>query len=219
MFYSLSPRWLPSLVVVMKHMDKGWKVLFNDLRRISNNKEYKKPVRNKAANLRKAIGNRSFVLYTFFFKSLVKLMSEWTEFTQKTVGLLLEQVKKKNEIISLLMLMKDNVADELHAFYSEIECIMQGGAIYAKNEPLGICGETQYFAAQYVLWRGEYLLTEEFDLGKFKNVVNDDDDDGGDDNDDIVEGSEDADGFNIWNLRLKDIKIQIIDSLIDEINR
>ena len=152
-------------------------------------------------------------------------MAEWTEFSQRKNGLLLEQVKKKNEVISFLMLMKENDGDHLKAFYEEIECIVPGPTgptIYAKNEPNGKCHEEQYFAAEKILFRGEFLLNEDFNIGKSTYVGNeevDNDDDGDHEDTDGLDDAATQDGKDISTLHLKDIREQTIDSLIDEINR
>ena len=196
----------------MEHFERGWSILYNDLRRISVNKKFRKAVRLKAETLRKAITNRSFILYHFFFKDLTHLMSRWTEFAQKRRGMLIEQIEKKNAVISALMLMKDQDGENLKGFYEEVICILPGGIVYSKNAPLGLCQEDQYFSASKILWRNGFLESESFDLGKTTD---------GEDGDEMEAENEEevGDGKDISTLRLKEIREETLDSLIDEVNR
>lgn len=208
-------RWLPSLHVTLNNFDKGWSTLYHDLGKISTNPKFPKKVQLKADNIRKAITNKNVVLYNFFFWDLTQLMADWTQFAQKRRGMLIEQIERKNSVISSLMLMKDQDGEHLKGFYEEIVCILPGGIVYSKNAPLGICKEEKFYNAEKVLWRTGFLDDESFDLGKTTNTdIAEDNNEMEDDNEEEVVG-----GKDISTLRLKNIREEILDSLIDEVNR
>ena len=154
---------------------------------------------------------------TTFFEDMTQLMAEWTEFSQKRVGLLFEQVEKKNSIITQLEMIRDGGdGDHLKTFYEEVICIMRDGTVYSKDHPAGTCGEEQYFAAATVTWRGELLSTEDFTIGRGKNQNADIDDE--EDEEEEEEGNEDSQP-ELATLQLRQIRTSTLQTLIDEIER
>ena len=213
-------RWLPSLVVSMRNFNRGWPIFYKSLGAISqDNKTFKKKnIRTKAKEILKAVGNRSFVLYHHFFEDMTHLMAGWTEFSQKRIGLLFEQVEKKNSIIAQLSMMRDGVDGEhLKTFYEEVICIMRDKTVYSIDHPAGKCGEEQYFAATTVTWRGELLSTEDFTIGRGKNQNADigDEEEEEEEEEEVNEDSQPE----LATLQLRKIRTSTLQTLIDEIER
>ena len=211
-------RWLPSLVAVMKNFDRGWPIFYKSLGAINQDRDFRKLIRTKALEIRKAVGNRSFLLYHHFFRDMTKMMAEWTEFSQKRRGLLFEQVEKKNSIITHLELMRDgHDGEHLKTFYKELICIMRDGTVYKKDHPAGICKEEQYYAATTVTWRGELLSTEDFNIGRGTNQDADIGD--VDENEEEEEDGNEESQPELATLQLREIRTSTLQTLIDEIER
>ena len=211
-------RWLPSLVVSMRNFNRGWPIFYKSLGAISQDTRRfsKKAIRTKAREILKAVRNRSVVLYHHFFEDMTQLMAEWTKFSEKQVGLLFEQVERKNNVITQLTMIKDGAdGDHVKKFYDEVICTMRDGTVYGTNKPAGKCKEAQYFAAMTVTWKGELLSTENFIIrGKNAVVAEDEDEEDGEE-----EEEDEGPQPELATLQLKQIRESTLQTLIDEIER
>lgn len=159
----------------------------NSLADIETDGQFKKIQRDKAGKLRRLVTNRSILLYMHFYMDLTSQAVEWSEFSQRRNALLIEQIVFKNGFTSVLEGMKFDDGIHMNTFLEEINCKLQNGTIYGKNEPRK-CTENLYYEATEVTWKDDIELESMVAKGNeddaelnAKSTIDDHDYDGEDD--------------------------------------
>lgn len=124
--YIFKSRWIASELTAMNNIKEMWLVLVTDLKKISEDKEFKAHTRELARELREILIGRNFLLIFHFVLDILQHLSIWSKRMQQIHGLLINFAKFNDDITSTFNTLKSEDGHDLVYFLLETQCTLYG---------------------------------------------------------------------------------------------